>query len=297
MLKRTLFFSNACYLSTKNGQIVISNKESGEIKQAPIEDVGFIVLENQQITITTKLIEALNDNNVAVVFCNSKFHPTSMLLNLENHHLQNEIFRNQIQATEPLKKQLWKQTIVAKISNQANVLKILGKQYLNLVEYAKNVQSGDSTNREAQAARFYWNELFGKEFSRERVGHPPNNALNYGYAILRAAVARSLVGSGLLPTLGIHHHNKYNAFCLADDIMEPYRPYVDLLVYNLNKNHEIEFDLTTELKLEILKILTFDVEFDNTKRPLMLGLSQTTASLSKCFAGEIKKLSFPVING
>src|SRR3989339_154223 len=141
MLKRTLFFSNPCYLSSKNNQMLITNKDTGEIKQVPVEDIGFVILENYQITFTTNLIQLLSENNVAVVFCNSKFHPTAMLLNLENNHLQNEMFSNQIKATEPLKKQLWKQTIVAKIGNQANVLKILGKQYLNLLEYAKNVQS------------------------------------------------------------------------------------------------------------------------------------------------------------
>jgi len=293
MLKRSLFFGNPYHLSVKNKQMQITNKDSGEVKQAPIEDLGFVILENHQITLTIKLAQVLAENNVAVVFCDSKHHPSSMLLNLETHHLQNEMFSNQIKASEPLKKQLWRQTIIAKINNQAAVLKLLGKQYLKLNELAKNVISGDTTNREAQAARIYWTELLGKDFTRERYGLPPNNALNYGYAILRAAVARALVGSGLLPTLGIHHHNKYNAFCLADDIMEPYRPYVDILVYRIDKAKEIEFDLTTDIKAEILKILTRDVVFEKTKRPLMIGLSQTTVSLAKCFAGEHKKLLFP----
>ena len=295
MIKRTLFFANPCHLSLQNNQMVVTNKETGEIKQASIEDIGFVILENPQITFTVRLAELLTENNVAVVFCNSKYLPTSMLLNLEQHHLQNEIFATQINASEPLKKQLWSQTIVAKINNQAAVLKIHGKQYLKLTELAKNVLSGDSTNREAQAARIYWSELFGSDFLRDRNGLPPNNALNYGYAILRAAVARALVGSGLLPTLGIHHHNKYNAYCLADDIMEPYRPYVDLLVLKINSEKNIETDLTTEIKLEILKLLTTDIVLEKTTRPLMLGLSQTTASLSKCFSGEQKKLSFPAV--
>lgn len=295
MIKRTLFFANPCHLSLQNNQMVVTNKETGEIKQAAIEDIGFVILENPQITFTVRLAELLSENNVAVVFCNSKYLPTSMLLNLEQHHLQNEIFSTQINASEPLKKQLWSQTIVAKINNQAAVLKIHGKQYLKLTELAKNVLSGDSTNREAQAARIYWSELFGNDFTRDRNGLPPNNALNYGYAILRAAVARALVGSGLLPTLGIHHHNKYNAYCLADDIMEPYRPYVDMLVLKINSEKNIETDLTTEIKLEILKLLTTDIVLEKTTRPLMLGLSQTTASLSKCFSGEQKKLSYPTI--
>lgn len=295
MLKRSLFIANPCHLSAQNNQMIVTNKETGEIKQASIEDIGFLILENPQITFTVILAELLSANNVAVVFCNSKYMPVSMLLNLEQHHLQNEMFRNQINASEPLKKQLWSQTIVAKINNQASALKQLGKEYLKLHELAKKVLSGDTTNREAQAARIYWSELFGNDFTRERNGLPPNNALNYGYAILRAAVARALVGSGLLPTLGIHHHNKYNAYCLADDIMEPYRPYVDMLVYKLNSEQNIEPDLTTNIKLEILKLLTIDIIMENTTRPLMLGLSQTTASLSRCFSGEQKKLSYPTL--
>ena len=295
MLKRSLFIANPCHLSAQNNQMIVTNKETGEIKQASIEDIGFLILENPQITFTVILAELLSANNVAVVFCNSKYMPVSMLLNLEQHHLQNEMFRNQINASEPLKKQLWSQTIVAKINNQASALKQLGKEYLKLHELAKKVLSGDTTNREAQAARIYWSELFGNDFTRERNGSPPNNALNYGYAILRAAVARALVGSGLLPTLGIHHHNKYNAYCLADDIMEPYRPYVDMLVYKLNSEQNIEPDLTTNIKLEILKLLTIDIILENTTRPLMLGLSQTTASLSRCFSGEQKKLSYPTL--
>ena len=295
MLKRTLFFSNPYHLSVQRQQLMITNKETGEIKQAPIEDLGFVVLENPQITITIKLAQELADNNVAVVFCDSTHHPASMLLNLNVHHLQSELFGNQIKATEPLKKQLWKQTVVAKIKNQAAILKRLGKDYLKLSVMAQKVVSGDTTNREAQASRLYWHELFEGNFSRARFGTAPNNALNYGYALLRAATARALVGSGLLPTLGIHHHNKYNAFCLADDIMEPYRPYVDLHVVNLIDKKPFDEKLSKENKADLLQILTFDVVFENTKRPLMVGISQTTASLSKCFSGELKKIVYPEI--
>jgi len=293
MLKRSLFFSNPYHLSVKNQQLIITDKETGEIKQAPIEDLGFVILENPQITLTIKLAQELAENNVAVVFCDSKYLPASMLLNLNVHHLQSELFSNQIQANEPLKKQLWKQTIIAKIRNQAAILKQLGKDYLKLTVMAQKVVSGDTTNREAQASRIYWHELFEGNFSRARFGTAPNNALNYGYAILRAAVARALVGSGLLPTLGIHHHNKYNAFCLADDIMEPYRPYVDWHIVNLIEEKPFEEKLSKENKANILKILTMDVVFEKTKRPLMVGISQTTASLAKCFNGEQKKIAYP----
>lgn len=295
MLKRTLFFSNPYHLSVKNQQLIITNKETGEIRQAPIEDLGFVILENPQITLTIKLVQELAENNVAVVFCDSTHLPASMLLNLNVHHLQSELFGNQVRASEPLKKQLWKQTIIAKIKNQAAILKRLGKDYLKLTVMAQKVVSGDATNREAQASRIYWHELFEGNFSRARFGTAPNNALNYGYAILRAAVARSLVGSGLLPTLGIHHHNKYNAFCLADDIMEPYRPYVDLHIVTLIDKKPFDENLSKENKADILQILTTDVVFENTKRPLMVGISQTTASLAKCFSGELKKIAYPEI--
>ncbi len=295
MLKRSLFFSNPYHLSVTNQQLIITNKETGEIKQAPIEDLGFVILENPRITITIKLAQELAENNVAVVFCDSTHHPASMLLNLNVHHLQSEMFSNQIKASEPLKKQLWKQTVVAKINNQAAILKKLGKDFLKLTVMATKVVSGDTTNREAQASRIYWHELFEGDFSRARFGTAPNNALNYGYAILRAAVARSLVGSGLLPTLGIHHHNKYNAFCLADDIMEPYRPYVDLHVVNLINKKPFDEKLSKSNKADLLQILTMDVVFEKTKRPLMVGISQTTASLAKCYGGELKKIAYPEI--
>lgn len=296
MIKRTLFFGNPYHLSLKQSQLVIASKDTGEIKQVPIEDIGFVVLEHPQITLTQQVARHLNDHNVAVVFCNEKYHPSSMLLTLDGHHLQNEMFRQQINATEPLKKNLWKQTIEAKITNQANVLKKLNKPHGQLEAHAKEVMSGDTTNREAQAARLYWSSLFEGRFRRERFGEPPNALFNYGYAILRAGVARALVGSGLLPTLGIHHHNKYNAYCLADDIMEPYRPYVDELVVEIINQKGVADELEKEDKAKLLTILTVDVQFKTVKRPLMVGLSHTTASLAKCFAGEEKKMAFPTLN-
>lgn len=221
--------------------------------------------------------------------------PTSMLLNLDGHHLQGELFRLQIQATEPLKKNLWKQTVEAKIKNQAAVLSYFGKNPAIVKQYASEVKSGDVDNREGAAAREYWQTLFGNGFVRDRYGDAPNNLLNYGYILLRAAVARALTGSGLLSTLGIHHHNRYNAFCLADDIMEPYRPYIDLCVYQIWESDPDCTLLTKEHKAALLQVLTCDVVMAKTKRPLMLALSQTTASLSRCFSGETKKIVYPQI--
>lgn len=296
MLKRTLFFSNPASLSLKNNQLVISREKNEGNPTVPIEDIGFVVVENMQVIMTMPLLEQLTANNAAVIFCNSKHHPNSMLLNLDGNQLQTEVFRTQIEASEPIKKNLWKQTIEAKIKNQAGLLKKLGKDNKDIETLAGNVKSGDIDNREGTAARLYWPRLFGKTFRRERFGMPPNNLLNYGYIILRAAVARALTGSGLLPTLGIHHHNRYNAFCLADDIMEPYRPYVDGCVYELTGYYDPEQELDKNIKMRLLEILSSDVHYKDFTRPLMVGLSITTASLACCYSGEQKKISYPMIN-
>ncbi|MBW6479363.1 MAG: type II CRISPR-associated endonuclease Cas1 [Bacteroidales bacterium] len=296
MIKRTLFFAQPCRLTVKDRQLVASYPDGGETRSAPVEDLGFVVIENQQISISMPLLTELTNNNVAVVFCNSFHYPSSMLLNLDGHHIQQELFSHQVAATEPLKKNLWKQTVEAKIRNQAGALLKLSKDYRKVLHFADKVKSGDPENVEGSAARIYWPLLFGSTFTREQHGDPPNNLLNYGYAIIRAAVARALAGSGLLATLGIHHHNKYNAFCLADDIMEPYRPYVDLLVHEICSHEENIDELKTELKLKLLEVLACDVRMGKQTRPLMIGLSSTTASLAKCFAGTAKKLNYPLIN-
>ena len=293
MIKRSLFFTNPAYISTKDNQLVIETPK-GDKRSLPIEDIGFAVLENPQITMTIGAMQKLNENNVALICCDEKHHPASMLLNLDGHHLQGELFRQQINASVPLKKQLWKQTIEQKIKNQVALLKKFGKPTGALPSYAKQVSSGDATNREGVAARDYWKNLMGASFIRERHGMPPNHFLNYAYIILRAAVARALVGSGLLPTLGIHHHNRYNAFCLADDIMEPYRPYADDAVYELWESGNDDMILEQDTKAYLLRILTADVNIGNVKRPLMVALSMTTASLARCFSGENKKITYPI---
>lgn len=295
MLKKTLFFQNACHLSTRHQQLVITDKQTGEQNRRPIEDLGYIVLDHPQITFTQSVIQRLAANNAAVIFCDEKHHPASMLFNLDSHQTQTEHFRAQVEASEPLKKQLWKQTVKAKIRNQASMLEFTDQDGEALRYMARQVKSGDTTNQEARASRFYWPLLFGDDFIRRRFGHPPNNLLNYGYAVLRAAVARALTGSGLLPTLGIHHRNKYNAYCLADDVMEPYRPYVDQCVWELIEAKQAGDELTTELKAELLKILSCDIIINRKRRPLMIGLSETTASLARCFKGEVRKIKYPVL--
>ena len=292
MLKRTLYFTKPCHLSVKDKQLVVAIKETDDQKTVPIEDVGFMIIENMQITFSTPLIEKLMDNNVAVVFCNSKHHPQSMLLNMEGHHMQVEVYRQQVNASEPLKKNLWKQTVIAKIENQAKVLLKATGSVASLPALAKQVRSGDSDNREGMAARVYWKKLFGEDFIRDRYGDWPNALLNYGYTILRAATARSLTGSGLLPSFGIFHRNRFNAFCLADDIMEPYRAVVDLLVYDLYSKYPDMDVLGKEIKAEILHILSADVQMKDNLRPLMIALTHTSASLAACFKGEKKNLEF-----
>lgn len=192
-----------------------------------------------------------------------------------------------------MKKQAWKQIIESKIENQAAVLALAGKNKDILKPYYNNVKSGDSDNREGLAAKVYWNCLFGNSFKRARDGCTPNALLNYGYAILRAAVARALLGSGLLPNLGIFHKSRYNAFPLADDVMEPYRPFVDEIVYRLYGNGITE--LNKESKSEIMRVLNSDVNIGKVKRPLQIALTITTASLVKYYSGEIKKLSLPIM--
>ena len=310
MIKKTLCFSNPAYLSLRDRQLVIKLPEvekainyPEKLKQEaeltrPIEDIGIIVLDNRQITLTTGLMDALLENNSAVITCDARSMPVGMMLPLSGNTTQSERFRHQINSSLPLRKQLWQQTIQYKIRNQLAVL----KQYTNaetkcMQKWANEVKSGDTENMEARAAAYYWKCLFGHidGFVRDREGVAPNNLLNYGYAILRAVVARSLVASGLLPTLGIHHHNRYNAYCLADDIMEPYRPYIDMLVYDITVQYGIDIELSKDIKAELLSIPTLDVIIDGKRSPLMIGVSQTTASLYKCFKGEIRKIIYPEI--
>lgn len=313
MIKKTLYFGNPAHLSLRTGQMVIKlpEVESNELlpeimkKQAeitkPIEDIGVVVLDNRRITITQGLLEALLENNCAVITCDNHSLPVGLMLPLYGNSTQNERFRYQLDASQPLRKQLWQQTIKAKIENQAAVLSACsGMPIKNMKRWADDVRSGDPDNVEGHAAAYYWRYFFNnitglENFTRNREGMAPNNLLNYGYAILRAVVARALVTSGLLPTLGIHHHNRYNAYCLADDIMEPYRPYVDELVFAIVKEQGVDnLQLTTTLKAQLLSIPTLDVVIGGKHSPLMVAATQTTASLYKCFSGELRRIAYPV---
>ncbi|WP_288097640.1 type II CRISPR-associated endonuclease Cas1 [Hydrotalea sp.] len=300
MLKRTLCIENPCHLKCNNEQLVLSyahikGLEDRQDKTVPIEDIGVLVLEHPQITITHFLLDQLITNNIAVITCNSTHHPSGMLLPLESHTLQSERFKEQLAASEPLKKQLWQQTVKAKINNQAAVLKKWNIPHGYLNNARQNVKSGDADNAEAKAAAYYWAHLFPDawQFFRKREGPPPNNLLNYGYAIIRAAMARAIAGAGLLPTLGIFHRNRYNAYCLADDMMEPYRPFIDAIVRNIIYETSAVEVLTQPLKVQLLNVLTHDTRIEEQTSPLWVAMQKTAFSLSKCYSGEQRKLDFP----
>ena len=290
MLKKSLLLENKASISTKNLQLVI--KTETRESTIPIEDIGYLVIDHPEIYLSIPALNLLIDNNTAVIICNTNHLPNGMFLNLNSHHIQQEIFKNQINASAPLKKQLWQQTITEKITNQGILLQKITLKTNNFEFLASKVLSGDSSNMEGVAANFYWKVFFEQKFKRERFGDYPNNFLNYGYAILRAATARALSGSGLLNTLGIHHKNKYNAFALADDIMEPFRPIVDEKVAEIMQNYS-EQELNTAIKAELLQILTRTVYFKEEKSPLMVALQKTASSLQQCYTGERKKIKYP----
>lgn len=303
MIKRTLLFGNPAYLSLNNSQLVIERPELKALgekeakKSIPIEDIGIVLLDHPQITLTHGCIQALLQNNAVVVACGASHHPTGMLLPIEGHETQSERYRCQAEASAPLKKQLWQQTVQAKILNQAAVLAERGIDCENMLYWARSVRSGDPDNYEGRAAAYYWRYVFSEEaaFLRGREGEPPNNLLNYGYAVLRAMTARALVCAGLLPTLGIHHRNKYNAYCLADDVMEPYRPYVDQIVLQVMDDGEDFTELSTAMKAQLLAVGSVDVRFDKGRSPLMVGLQTTASSLTKCFEQKARKIQYPVL--
>lgn len=310
MIKRTLCFNNPAMLSLNNGQLVVKlldpsayNAKMG-IKHEPtttipIEDIGILLLDHPQITLTHGVMNAMLENNVAIITCNNRHLPTGLTLPLDGNTLQSERFRDQINASLPLKKQLWQQTVAQKIRNQAAVLKqMCNTEVGNMLAWSQKVRSGDADNLEGRAAAYYWSCMFPNlpGWTRGQEGDWPNALFNYGYAILRAMVARALVSSGMLPTLGIHHHNRYNAYCLADDIMEPYRPYVDQLVLQMLPRYINAQEISKEMKADLLQVPVADVVIGGQRSPMMVAISQTTASLYKCFSGEMRKIAYPEID-
>lgn len=297
MIKRTLYFGQAAYLSLRDGQLLVRLPAEERSRSIPIEDIGVLILDHQQISITHGLMNALEAHKCALITCSASHMPSGLFLPLDAHSLQSERFQTQIEATLPLKKQLWRQTVRMKIQNQARVLEeVYAQPQANMLAWVKQVRSGDPDNLEARAAAYYWANLFPSlpKFTREREEAAPNALLNYGYALLRAVVARSLVSVGLLPTLGIHHHNRYNAYCLADDIMEPYRPYVDKFVQEIYEREYPE-SLTKDIKHRLLTIMEQDVVIDGITHPLSIATSLTASSLVRCFEGSSKQIDYPAL--
>lgn len=298
MIKRILCFTNPAHLSLHLKQLVVEQTQADKtetIKHTiPIEDIGVVIMESSQITITQALMAALLDNNCAVITCDSHHLPAGLLLPLDNHNLQSERFREQIYASEPLRKQMWQQTIVSKINSQAYVLRRQNIECRNMEMWAKSVRSGDSDNLEGRAAAYYWRNIFGdSDFVRGQFGDMPNGLLNYGYSIVRAMMARALVAAGLLPTLGIHHHSRYDAYCLADDIMEPYRAFVDLQVLDMWKRYGDVEELSPALKKELLSLATIDVQIEAHRSPMMIAMQTTANSVQRCFSGVSRKIIYP----
>ena len=298
MVKRTLYFGNAAYLSLSNNALIVVYPETGEEKKASIEDIGLVILDHNRITITQPLLNALLENNAAILSCDKKHMPIGMWLNLNGNYTQQEHWHNQIKVSEAKKNKLWKQIIKQKIRNQAALIAAKGKEVQNMLHWADSVKSGDPNNYEARAAAYYWKTIFVDYvhgFKRGRYEDDPNHLLNYGYAILRAIVARALVASGLLPSFGIHHKSSYNAYCLADDVMEAYRPFVDSLVLQILQEDRDDIELTSTIKLRLLQIPVMDITISNRLSPLMVAVQQTTSSLYKCYTGEQTKLKLPLL--
>lgn len=293
MLKRSLVFTSPAALSLKNAQLVIILKEQPDAcRTVPIEELGVVLVDSPMVSLTIPLINALADENVALIFCDQKGMPNALTLSLQANASQGESYREQVSASETLKKALWKQLIEAKIRNQARLLSRLGKRGELLKPLYMNVKSGDADNKEGVAAKLYWTELFGKDCRRDRDLPGLNILLNYGYAVLRAATARALMASGLHPAFGLFHRNRGDAFPLADDVMEPYRPFVDEIVYKLAAEQALSLDKTT--KGSLISMLFCDVQMSKVVRPLSVALTMTTASLEKCFSKEIDKLQLPI---
>lgn len=296
MITRSIYIGNPAYLKLQDQQMKILCPDRRLVKGSiPIEDLGLLMLDHFQITISHQLIQKMMGNNVVIISCDAHHLPHGIMLPLHGHTQHSDRVKEQLEASEPLKKQLWKQTIECKIENQKEVLLRLGNYYEPMIGYQNNVKSGDSTNMEGIAAQHYWKYLISLDFLRQRFGEAPNQFFNFGYAVLRSIVARAIVETGLLPVLGIFHKNKYNPYCLADDLMEPYRPFVDLLVMKfLEKNPDTE-ELTKDFKAYLLNIATKDVQIDGLKRPLMVAVKTTSTSLYKCYTGEKRLISYPAL--
>jgi CRISPR-associated protein Cas1 len=291
MIKRIIDVSNASYLHLQNQQLLLDQK-GDTVGQVPIEDLGVLILQHPAIVLTQQVIIACQKNNVVIVFCDEKHLPYSVLLPIaEGHTLHHKILKQQIAISEPIRKRLWQQIVQQKILAQAKTLDLLGKKSKRLVRLASQVKTGDSTNCEAQAAQVYWVLLFGSDFRRDVELEGVNCLLNYGYSVIRAMIARSICGAGLHPTIGLFHRNQYNGLCLADDLMEPFRPWVDSLVYQLAQQGQTEINQQT--KPLLLNLLNETVVHAKKKMPFMIATHLLMADLKRCYLKESNRLVYP----
>lgn len=300
MIKRTIVIESEAQLTLQQGQMSIARRQSSggnDIKHSvPVEDIGVLVLESRSCLVSSALIAALTQAGAVIMHCDERHMPSALTLPLEGNTLQQERYQAQIHASVPLRKNIWMQLVKSKIYNQASVLSQLGMNSEPLLRWASEVKSGDSSNLEARAAAYYWPLLMRDEnFRRERNASGANACFNYGYAILRAVVARALVAAGLLPTLGVHHHNRYNAYCLADDMMETFRPVVDLWIMKCSNEMGFQDELGKEWKAVLLKVPVLDVLMEGEKSPLMVAAARSAASLVKIFEGRERKVLLPEI--
>ena len=293
MLKRIVEIGSPARLRMEHRQLLVE-REDEERASVPIEDLGVLIIDHHAVTYSQALLAACFENNVVVVLCDSKHLPCAVLLPLAGHSLHAKILRAQIGASIPAQKRLWQTVVQAKIREQAGVLRSLVLDDYPLPLYIAKVKSGDPENVEAQAARIYWQRLFGEEFRRDRDMNGANSLLNYGYAVLRAAVARAIVGAGLSPALGVHHCNQYDDLSLADDLMEPLRPLVDLKVYEIMQARP-DADVDKDSKTVLLQILSWDCQWEGRRVPLLTALSYYVAGVRAVLCERVKATPIPGI--
>ncbi len=294
MIKKIIEISQArTHLSIRYGQLILK-REGEQISSISCEDVGVLLVDHRGVTYTHSVFTELLKNGAAIVLCGEDHHPSGMILPIESNSVQTERYRHQIKVKEPVKKRLWKQIVRAKIRHQAKLVKDDEAAYGALKILEKKVRSGDPENIEARASKIFWSSFFEDEsFRRDINGPSPNNMLNYGYMVMRAAVARAICSAGLMPSLGLHHRNRYNAFCLADDVLEPFRGFVEARVKQLYEGGEGTEDLGQYVKARLLDVLYDEINIAGFKGPLMVGLHRTAASLYRVFTGEQEKIDLP----
>ena len=294
MIKRIIDISEAAYVRLKHQQLVIE-KQSEIVGQLPIEDLGVLILQHPAIVLIQQLIVACQKNKVVIVFCDEKHLPYSLILPIgEGHTLHNKILKQQMAISEPTRKRLWQKIVQHKIKEQEQTLVLLNKKSTRLKFLSTQVKTGDSGNCEAIAAQAYWKLLFGKAFKRDADLDGVNSLLNYGYAIIRAAVARSVCGAGLHPTIGLFHTNQYNSLCLADDLMEPFRPWVDYVVYQMASTNS-EVTINQQSKQTLLGLMSEAVLYKKKTMPFMVALNYLMADLKRCYSDGIKTLPYPLL--